>query len=201
MQTTGGRNDHERAIRRLHAHYVGAVNRTAWGEFVDLFIPSAELTLSRGGAQPDRVVGPVAIGELIAGYIARYDFLVQVILNARIELRCRGNVDAASARLFIAELRQWTSTGRRMESAAYTTIALSESTGNGDSRNDATTACTPPRHASSRSIRSRAPTTSTIPSRGITDEYRSRATRPACPPTDHRRCHRRQRPRVDGPLL
>ena len=107
----------ERAIRRLHAHYVDAVNRSAWEEFVDLFTPSAELTVSRGEAQPDRVVGPTAMGELIAGYIAKYDFLVQVILNARIELRCRGDVDAASARLYIAEFRQWTNTGRRMESA------------------------------------------------------------------------------------
>jgi len=40
-----------------------------------------------------------------------------VILNARIGLRSRGDVDAASARLFIAEFRQWTSTGRRIESA------------------------------------------------------------------------------------
>ena len=107
----------ERAIRRLHAHYVDAVNRSAWSEFADLFIPSAELTVSRGEAQPDRVVGPAAMGELIAGYIAKYDFLVQVVLNARIELRLQGDVDAAGARLFIAEFRQWTNNGRRMESA------------------------------------------------------------------------------------
>lgn len=107
----------EQAIRRLHAHYVDAVNRSAWGEFVDLFVPSAELTVSRGQDRPDRVVGPVAIGELIAGCIAKYDFLVQVILNARIELRLHGDVDAAGARLYIAEFRQWTNTGRRLESA------------------------------------------------------------------------------------
>jgi hypothetical protein len=40
-----------------------------------------------------------------------------VILNARIELRWRGDVDAATARLYIAEHRQWTNSGRRMESA------------------------------------------------------------------------------------
>ena len=107
----------ERSIRRLHAHYVDAVNRSAWGEFDDLFMPSAELTVSRGDGQVDRVVGPAAMGELIAGYIAKYDFLVQVILNARIELRLRGDVDTAGARLYIAEFRQWTNNGRRMESA------------------------------------------------------------------------------------
>jgi hypothetical protein len=107
----------ERAIRGLHAHYVDAVNRAAWGEFEDLFTPTAELTVARGEGQVDRVVGPVAMGELIAGYIAKYDFLVQVILNARIRLRWHGDVDAAGARLYIAEFRQWTSTGRRMESS------------------------------------------------------------------------------------
>ena len=55
----------EQAIRRLHAHYVDAVNRSAWGEFVDLFVPDAALTVSRGAGQADRVVGPVAVGELI----------------------------------------------------------------------------------------------------------------------------------------
>jgi hypothetical protein len=107
----------ERAIRRLHAHYVDAVNRAAWEEFHHLFVPSAELTVSRGDGEVDRVVGPAAIGELIAGYIAKYDFLIQVVLNARIELRLNGNVDEAGARLYIAEHRQWTNNGRRMESS------------------------------------------------------------------------------------
>jgi hypothetical protein len=107
----------ERAIRRLHAHYVDAVNRSAWDEFHDLFVPSAELTVSRGNGEVDRVVGPAAIGALIAGYIAKYDFLIQIVLNARIELRTNGNVDEAGARLYIAEHRQWTSNGRRMESS------------------------------------------------------------------------------------
>jgi hypothetical protein len=105
-------------IRRLHAAYVDAVNRAAWHEFAELFAPDAELTVSKGsGAEPDRVVGPTAIGELIGGYVSKYDFLVQTILNARISLREGGDDDVAVARLYIAEYRQWTSTGRRIESA------------------------------------------------------------------------------------
>ena len=107
----------ETQIRRLHASYVDAVNRSAWAEFHDLFLPDVELTVSRGSGSPDRVVGPEAIGQLIGGYIARYDFLVQVITNARIELRFEGDVDRAFGRLFIAEFRQWTDTGRLLESA------------------------------------------------------------------------------------
>ena len=107
----------EMQIRRLHAHYADAVNRAAWHEFVDLFVAGAELTVSRGSGAPDRVVGPKAIGDLIGGYVARYDFLIQVILNARVSLRHRGDVDAALARLYIAEFRQVTDTGRQLESA------------------------------------------------------------------------------------
>jgi hypothetical protein len=107
----------EMKIRRLHASYVDAVNRSAWAEFRDLFLPEAELTVARHSFAPDRVVGPDAIGELIAGYIARYDFLIQVILNARISLRHRNDPDRAIARLFIAEFRQWSDTGRRIESS------------------------------------------------------------------------------------
>src|SRR4051794_20601779 len=107
----------EAQIRRLHARYVDAVNRAAWGEFSELFAPDCRLSVSRGAGVPDQVVGPTAIGELIAGYIAKYSFLVRVVLNARIGLRLGGDVDAAGARLYIAEYRQWTDTGRRLESA------------------------------------------------------------------------------------
>ncbi|HEX7097356.1 MAG TPA: nuclear transport factor 2 family protein [Acidimicrobiales bacterium] len=104
-------------IRRLHAWYVDAVNRAAWHELAELFRPDAELTVSRGTGEPDRVVGPVAIGELIGGYVSKYDFLVQVILNARVSVHEGGGPDAAVARLYITEYRQWTGAGRWFESA------------------------------------------------------------------------------------
>jgi hypothetical protein len=104
-------------IRRLHAAYVDAVNRSAWHEFDDLFLPDAKLTVSRGPDHADVVSGPTAIGNLIGGYIARYDFLSQVVLNARVRLRFGGDVNRAAARLYIAEFRQITGTGRRIESS------------------------------------------------------------------------------------
>lgn len=63
------------------------------------------------------MAGPAAIGNLIGGYIARYDFLTQVVLNARVRVRFDGDVNRAAARLYIAEFRQISGTGRRIESA------------------------------------------------------------------------------------
>jgi hypothetical protein len=99
----------EARIRALHADYVDAVNRQAWGEFEDLFLADAQLTVV--------VTGPKAIGALIGGYVSRYDFLIQVILNARIRVRHEGDLDRAIARLYIAEFRQVTTSGRAIESA------------------------------------------------------------------------------------
>jgi hypothetical protein len=107
----------EARIRALHADYVDAVNRQAWGEFEDLFLPDAHLTVVRGEAAPDVVTGPAAIGALIAGYVSRYDFLIQVVLNARIRVRQEGDPDRAFARLYISEFRQVTTGGRAIESA------------------------------------------------------------------------------------
>ena len=98
----------EARIRALHADYVDAVNRQAWEEFEDLFLPDAHLTVVKGDASPDEVTGPGAIGALIAGYVSVYDFLIQVVLNARIRVRQEGDPDRAFARLYIAEFRQVT---------------------------------------------------------------------------------------------
>lgn len=103
-------------IRRLQAAYVDAVNRRAWSEFGDLFGPNAVLEVRAGRERTDEVVGPEAIGSLIAGYLEPLDFLVQVVLNARIVTRWGGDADRAAARLSIAEHRQARATGRERHS-------------------------------------------------------------------------------------
>ena len=115
MGTVGDEQDllDELRIRRLHAAYVDAVNRRAWAEFTDLFRPEAVLEVRAGGERADEVVGPEAIGALIGGYLEPLDFLVQVVLNARIVTRWQGDADRAAARLSIAEHRQ--ATGHRFE--------------------------------------------------------------------------------------
>jgi ketosteroid isomerase-like protein len=107
----------ESRIRALHADYVDAVNRRAWDEFEDLFLPDAQLTVVKGPSASDEVTGPAAIGGLIAGYVSGYEFLIQVVLNARIRVRHEGDADRAFARLYISEFRQVTSSGRAIESA------------------------------------------------------------------------------------
>jgi SnoaL-like domain len=107
----------EGRIRALHADYVDAVNRQAWSEFEDLFLPDAHLTVVKGPSSSDDVIGPAAIGGLIAGYVSVYEFLIQVVLNARIRVRYQGDPDRAFARLYIAEFRQVTTSGRSIESS------------------------------------------------------------------------------------
>ncbi len=107
----------ESRIRALHADYVDAVNRQAWDEFEDLFLPDAHLTVVKGPSATDEVTGPGGIGGLIAGYVSVYEFLIQTVLNARVRVRHQGDPARAIARLYIAEFRQVTSSGRTIESA------------------------------------------------------------------------------------
>jgi hypothetical protein len=107
----------ESRIRALHADYVDAVNRQAWDEFEDLFLPDAHLTVVKGPSATDEVTGPGGIGGLIAGYVSAYEFLIQTVLNARVRVRYQGDPDQAFARLYIAEYRQVTTSGRAIESA------------------------------------------------------------------------------------
>ena len=107
----------ELRIRRLHAHYADAVNRRAWDEFDDLFLPDAHLEVARHSAPSEFATGPGAIGDLIGGFLSKYDFLIQVILNARITVGYASDPQQAFARLYIAEYRQLTQGGRRLESS------------------------------------------------------------------------------------
>lgn len=108
----------ERQIRRLLSAYVDAVNRSAWDEFDGFFLPAAKVEVSRGPSMPgDTAVGPAAVGEMIGGFVSAFDFLIQVVLNARIQLRVGGDPDAAFARVTIAEYRQLADSGRFIESS------------------------------------------------------------------------------------
>jgi SnoaL-like protein len=99
----------ELRIGRLHAAYVDAVNRKAWGEFEELFTPTAELTVEVSESDPVGAMGPEAIGALIDEFLKPLDFLFQTVMNARIAPG--GDPDTARARLYIHEFRQVTATG------------------------------------------------------------------------------------------
>jgi hypothetical protein len=93
----------ELAIRRLHHLYGDVVNRRAWNELGDLFLPAATVTVDKRDAAPLELQGPHAVGEFIGGSIAQYAFFAFACLSARIDLDPGG--DAAAARVYINEIR------------------------------------------------------------------------------------------------
>ncbi len=94
------------AISRLQSAYADVVNRRAWGELSDLFLAEAVVDLDLVTVERREIVGPVALGGFIAAAIERFSFFEFVILNSRIELWPDGDVDKATARVFMCELRQ-----------------------------------------------------------------------------------------------
>ena len=104
-------------IRRLQAAYADVVNRRAWSELHDLFLPDAVVHLDTRDIPPFDLEGPAALGEFIGRALERWDFFEFVVLNAHIELRHGGEPDAAAGRMFMCELRHETAGG--FETRAY----------------------------------------------------------------------------------
>ena len=92
------------AIRGLIAAYADVVNRRAWDELDDLFLPDAPLRLDLRDREPMEHVGPAAVGAFIDGAIERFAFFEFVALNVRV---LRGaDPDRARVRTYMCELRQ-----------------------------------------------------------------------------------------------
>jgi hypothetical protein len=92
------------AIRGLIAAYADVVNRRAWDELDELFLPDAPIRLDLRDREPMEHAGPAAIGAFIAGAIERFEFFEFVALNVRV-LR-DGDPDRAKVRTYMCELRQ-----------------------------------------------------------------------------------------------
>jgi hypothetical protein len=93
------------AIRGLIAAYADVVNRRAWTELDELFLPDAPVVLDLRDRDPLTHTGPAAIGAFIAGAIERFAFFEFVALNVRV-LRHTGASDRARVRTYMCELRQ-----------------------------------------------------------------------------------------------
>jgi hypothetical protein len=98
------------AVRRLQDRYADIVNRRTWEELHEVMRPDCRLTLDLG----DRELafdGPGAIGGFIGEQLEVFSFFEFVILNTVVEL----DLDAgtAGARMYMQELRQNVSDGRR----------------------------------------------------------------------------------------
>jgi hypothetical protein len=99
------------ALRRLLETYADVVNRRAWPELAEIFRADATVVVDKRDGSPLQLVGPRAVGTFIGGAIEQYDFFEFVLLNTRIFLAGGGDVDRATARVYINELRHHRETG------------------------------------------------------------------------------------------
>jgi len=104
------------AVRRLQDAYADVVTRRAWPELEELFAPDCEIVVDTRAGDPRVLVGPNALGEFISGAIERFSYFQFVVLGSRVDVVGHGP-DAASARLYMCELRQSAADGN--QSIAY----------------------------------------------------------------------------------
>ncbi len=95
------------ALTRVQSAYADVVNRRAWDDFAQLFLPDCPVTIDKRSGEPLQFVGPEQIGEFIRRSIEVFEFFEFVILNAHTVLGLEGGApDTASSRMFMCELRQ-----------------------------------------------------------------------------------------------
>ncbi|HZP28052.1 MAG TPA: nuclear transport factor 2 family protein [Acidimicrobiia bacterium] len=103
------------ALRRLQNAYADIATRRAWAELHDIFVPDIEVVVDTQRGEPFRLRGPQAVGDFIGEAVSAFDFFEFVILNSRVFLNHRtgGDPDAASARMWMNELRHEHAAGGR----------------------------------------------------------------------------------------
>ncbi len=100
------------AIQRLLGHYADVVNRRAFEELDELFLPDCEITVDTRRGAPHVATGPAGFAAFVGPAMERFDFFEFVILSTRTWIE---DVDEASGRLYMCELRQDRETGRRSQ--------------------------------------------------------------------------------------
>jgi hypothetical protein len=100
------------ALRRLQDSYADIVNRRAWPELEEIFLPDIVVAIDRRVDDPLELNGPRAVGEFIGTSIDGLEFFEFVILNSRLFLNFEGDPDRAAARMYMNELRHERSSGR-----------------------------------------------------------------------------------------
>ncbi len=93
------------SIVRLQRAYADAVNRRAWNDFTELFVPDAPIEIDTVTRATFEVTGPAEFATFVGEATERFDFFEFVILNPHIEVWPGGDHDAASARIFMQEVR------------------------------------------------------------------------------------------------
>jgi hypothetical protein len=103
---------YDTGVRRLQHAYADVVNRRAWSELAQLFVPDAPVVVDRRTGDPLRLVGPAQLGEFIGGAVDGFEFFEFVILNAHVLFPDGPLSGTAVSRMFMCELRQSRDTGR-----------------------------------------------------------------------------------------
>ena len=93
------------AIDALVRAYADAVSRRAWDDVAALFLPDATVDLDLVDRDPIHLAGPDAFVAFVAPAVERFSFFEFVPLNTHIDLWPGGERSAASARVWMCELR------------------------------------------------------------------------------------------------
>jgi hypothetical protein len=102
------------AIRRLQSAYADSVNRRAWSDFSDIFLPNASVTINTQSSPAMKFSGPVEIGNFIRDAIQGFDLFEFVVLNTVVNFLPAEDTKAksATARVYMCEIRHEAATGR-----------------------------------------------------------------------------------------
>jgi hypothetical protein len=103
---------HDTGVRRLQHAYADVVNRRAWPELDQLFVPDAQIVIDRRLGEPLVLTGGTELGDFIGRSIEQFEFFEFVILNAHIVFPEGATAGTAVGRLFMSELRQQSENGR-----------------------------------------------------------------------------------------
>lgn len=93
-------------ISALQSHYADIINRRAWSELAEIFLPDAAIRIDTVTRDVIEVAGPAALGDFIGTAVERFAFFEFVILNSRIVTSVDGDADLGSARIFMCEIRR-----------------------------------------------------------------------------------------------
>ena len=100
------------ALQRLQSRYADAVTRRAWDELAGMVRPDCPIVVDVRHRQ-FKLTGPAQYGEFIARQIERFSLFEFVLLNTVMRIDVPEGV--AAARVYMQEIRQNVSDGRRTD--------------------------------------------------------------------------------------
>lgn len=100
------------SIQRLLGHYADVINRRAFDELGELFLPDCEIVIDARRGEPHVAIGAPGLAAFVGPAMERFEFFEFVILSVRTWIEAD---DEASGRLYMCELRQDRASGRRSQ--------------------------------------------------------------------------------------